>query len=272
MDSYTEILSISNKGYSIINERDIDEIYINNYNEEWIRCWDSKMDIQLTLDYFAIITYITDYYIKDDSGTMELIKAAIEDSENEPLREKLKVVKNTFLTHQQMRESEAYYRLFPSMHLADSNIGSFFVATGFNKSRFLKKLTKDEIGKTDKFRLINLDNNEDVFYIESPSIMDKYLRRPKELEAITLAQFSKRYISVKLNKDKSEDVEKVDVAHLEISEPISSDDNGINLNFIISSIPEERKALPHFIQLDGESLPGEPNFMKLRRPIALRYH
>ena len=272
LDSYTEILSISSKGYCIMNKRDIDEIYINNYNEEWIRCWDSNMDIQLTLDYFAIITYITDYYMKDDSGTMEFIKAAIKDSENEPLREKLKVVKNTFLTHRQMGESEAYYQLFPSMHLADSNIGTVFVATGFNKSRFLKKLTKDDFGKTDKCRLINLDNNEDIFYIESPSLMDKYLRRPKELEAITLAQFSIRYFSVKLNTDKSEDVEKVDLAHLENSEPIASDDNGINLNFIISHIAEERKALPHLIRLDGESLPGESNFMKLRRPIALRYH
>ena len=124
------------------NERDIDEIYINNYNEEWIRCWDSNMDIQLTMDYFAIITYITDYYMKDDTGTMEFIKAAIKDSENQPLRDKLKVVKNTFLTHRQMGESEAYYKLFPSMHLADSNIGTVFVGTGFNKSRFLKKTHK----------------------------------------------------------------------------------------------------------------------------------
>ena len=34
---------------------------------------------------------------------------------------------------------------------------------------------------------------------------DKYLRRPKELEAITLAQFSKRYFSVKMPSAKSED-------------------------------------------------------------------
>ena len=35
------------------------------------------MDIQVVLDYFAVITYVTDYYAKDDSGTMEIIKATL---------------------------------------------------------------------------------------------------------------------------------------------------------------------------------------------------
>ena len=61
LKGYNEMLSISTKGYCMVNQRDIDEIFINNYNEEWIRSWDSNMDIQLTLDYYAIITYITYY-------------------------------------------------------------------------------------------------------------------------------------------------------------------------------------------------------------------
>ena len=34
------------------------------------------MDIHITLDHFAIITYITDYMLKDDTGTMEFTKQA----------------------------------------------------------------------------------------------------------------------------------------------------------------------------------------------------
>ena len=43
------------------------------------------MDIQLTLDHFATITYIKDYLLKDDTGTMEFIKKAIKDTENQQL-------------------------------------------------------------------------------------------------------------------------------------------------------------------------------------------
>ena len=163
---------------------------------------------------------------------MEFIKAAIKDSENEPLKERLKVVKNTFLTHRQMGESEAYYRLFPAMHLADSNIGTVFVHTGFNKSRFLRKISNDEAKKVDKKRLINLENKEDTFYIETPSLRDKYLRRPKTLEALTLAQFSKRYCSV--NKVVSEEMN--DDTNLNIG---YHESNGIKEDFIISSVDDE---------------------------------
>ena len=54
------------------------------------------MKIQSTLDNFAIITYITDYMLKDDTGTIVFIKKAIKDTGNQQLKERLKIVKNTF--------------------------------------------------------------------------------------------------------------------------------------------------------------------------------
>ena len=60
--------------------------------------------------------------LKDDTGIMELIKQAIKDAENKSLRERLKIVKNTFLTHRQIGESEAYYKLFKSVKLSDSTV------------------------------------------------------------------------------------------------------------------------------------------------------
>ena len=164
INKYEESLSISFRGFTMIHKRDVDEIFINNYNKEWIHCWDSNMDIQITLDFYAIITYISDYYMKDDTGTMEFLKAAIKDTENESFKEKLKKLKNTFLTHRQMGEAEAYYRLFPSFHLSDSNAGTIFVHTGLKKSHFLKKLSEDEMKKTPESRLIDIPNREGFFY------------------------------------------------------------------------------------------------------------
>ena len=114
------------------------------------------MDIQLTLDHFAIITYITDYMLKDDTGTMEFIKKAIKDTENNQLKERLKIVKNTFLTHRQIGEAEAYYKLFPSFHLSGSNCATQFIHTGFRKNRsvFLKSLSETEAKKIPVEKLI----------------------------------------------------------------------------------------------------------------------
>ena len=76
-DVYIEALGTSTTGHSVVQKRDLDEIYINSYNIEWLRAWNGNMDIQVVLDYFAVITYVTDYYAKDDTGTMEVIKAAL---------------------------------------------------------------------------------------------------------------------------------------------------------------------------------------------------
>ena len=81
------------------------------------------MDIQIVLDYYAVITYVTDYYSKDDTGTMEVIKAALDQSDAKGLKEKIRTVSNAFLTHCQMGEAEAVYKLLPSMTLKNSNVG-----------------------------------------------------------------------------------------------------------------------------------------------------
>ena len=107
------------------------------------------MDIQLCLDFFAVITYISDYYGKDDSGTLQHIKEALKQAENESLKSKLSLVAHTFMTHRQIGESEAYFRILPHLHLKGSNIETLFVPTGFkqNRSRFLKKLSESDIHK-----------------------------------------------------------------------------------------------------------------------------
>ena len=52
------------KGSEVLLQRDIDEIFINNYNPEWIVAWNANIDIAPVYDYYGTITYITDYFTK----------------------------------------------------------------------------------------------------------------------------------------------------------------------------------------------------------------
>ena len=58
-EDYYQALRVSRNGKVIILKRSVDELWVNNYNPEWIRAWNGNMDIQLCLDFFAIVTYIT---------------------------------------------------------------------------------------------------------------------------------------------------------------------------------------------------------------------
>ena len=114
-DEYVKSLQVSNREYSVVYERDIDELYINTYNVEWMKAWNGNLDLQPCLDYFAVSTYIADYYAKADTALMQELKNVIKNSNATDIQEKMKLVANLFLTHRQIGEAEAVYRLIPSL-------------------------------------------------------------------------------------------------------------------------------------------------------------
>ena len=76
-DNYIMALKKSNKhGSTVLLKRDVDETRINNFNPEWALCWNANHDIQPGLDYFAVITYITDYWAKPDEGITQYLREA----------------------------------------------------------------------------------------------------------------------------------------------------------------------------------------------------
>ena len=99
LDEYEKALTSTKRGYKVVQQRDLTEIYINPYNIEWMRAWNANMDIQICLDYHAVITYITDYYAKADSGLMDLINSVLTQEASEDTKERMKTVANTFMTH-----------------------------------------------------------------------------------------------------------------------------------------------------------------------------
>ena len=139
---YYEALGVSKKGKIIVLKRTVQEMWVNNYNPEWILAWNGNMDIQLCLDFFAICTYITDYYTKDETGTMTHLIKAVKECHGKGQKETMRALANEFSTHRQVGESEAYYKLFPELHLTESSVKTVFVAGGFPHKRhtFLRKV------------------------------------------------------------------------------------------------------------------------------------
>ena len=262
-------------GYKIVLKRHIKEILVNSYNPNWSLAWDANLDLQICLDYFAVITYITDYFSKDDTGTLQHIKEAAKQFGRESLREKLNIIKNVFLTHRQMGEAEAIYRLLPSLHLKESNLATKFVPTGFpeNRSKFLQKLNEDNEYMSFGREVVTVDGKEDK-YVEKPSIVSKYERRDSqshpELLTLAISQFGKEY----------ESTNTVPKKYLEKLEQTLNDDDNDSDDHDDDNANERRihtskgpgKPLPRYFKLDP-SYPGEPKYMRLRtHPAALRFY
>ena len=71
-------LKTTKSGYKIVLACDVDETMINNFNLEWIRAWNGNIDIQICLDFHAVITYITDYYLKCETALVKMMKTILE--------------------------------------------------------------------------------------------------------------------------------------------------------------------------------------------------
>ena len=146
-EDYFQALSFSKRGYTIVQKRDIDEIFVNSFNIEWLKAWNGNMDLQICLDFFSVVTYITDYYSKDDTGTMKIINAALSQNECKDLKEQMKLISNTFLTSRQMGEAEAVYRLIPNMTLKGSNVTCQWVSTDplEERSKRFRKASEEQM-------------------------------------------------------------------------------------------------------------------------------
>ena len=183
-------------------KRDTEEIYINNYNNEYILAWDCNIDIQVCLDYFAVITYILDYKMKDESGTLEHIIKALKQDNSENLKKKLSLVAHTFLTHRRAGECEIMYKLFPSLLLTNSNIAVTFMPTGFkeNMSRMLQEIPENTNNESIQF--------EGKQYVVKENYYEKYLNRNEKIACITYTQFVQRYEPCPDPKKENYDMEK----------------------------------------------------------------
>ena len=161
------------KGCKMYLKRDIDEIFINNYNPEWLEAWDSNIDISIVSDFYGAITYITDYWTKDSSGLTDILTTAVKQlNKDDIMKKKCHELASVFISHRQIGEAEAYYKLFAHMNLTYSSVATIFVPTDAKneRSQFLRKQdptagkgfqVKDKSGR----------------FLEKPDLISKYQRR-----------------------------------------------------------------------------------------------
>ena len=173
------------------------------------------------------------------------------------------------MTHREMGEAEATYRLIPSMNLKGSNVTCQWVPTQPSNERSKRHRKATESQLMSDIEVYKLEGHEGFFF-EVQDIYSKYLRRPKELKSLCFAQFAKMYRSK--NSNENEDApEEEDNSETNGAESLKSE-NYLKFDFIMTfnENDDKKQALPKKIQLH-DTFPGEPKLMQKRQfPAALR--
>ena len=217
-EEYEDLIRISKRGKVLILQREVKERFVNNYNQEMLTAWDANLDLQIVVDPYAVISYIASYMNKEETQTTPFLREALFSTAGKETKERLKALKDAYITHRQVGASEAVYKVLPSLRLKDSNIACLFVVTGFpgNRSRFYQKVNDEyvedqgndneeeedvDLGSDNEYeehappesRTFEIDGREGT-YKESINVLDRYVERPKYLKTMCLAQFAISYV------------------------------------------------------------------------------
>ena len=99
----------------------------------------------------------------------------LESNPDDNTKEKMQKVATTFLSHRQIGEAEAFYKLLPDLNLKNSNVTCQWVPLGKKNERYIRMKRVEEDSKEDN-NLVKLEGVEGLWY-EQPDILSKYKRR-----------------------------------------------------------------------------------------------
>ena len=102
------------------------------------------------------------------------------------------LVANTFQTHRQIGEAEAFYKLIPNLRLKDSNVTTQWLSIGDPNevTKRLRQATEEDIKSG--MPLVTLKDKEGYYYL-TPDMMSKYLRRDENIEKVVASQYAKMF-------------------------------------------------------------------------------
>jgi hypothetical protein len=98
----------------------------------------------------------------------------LENNPDDSTKEKMKKIASTFLSHRQIGEAEAFFKLLPDLKLKNSNVSCQWLSLGRKEERY-KRMKRAAENETENKNLIKLEGVEGLWY-EQPEILSKYKR------------------------------------------------------------------------------------------------
>ena len=194
-DDLLEKLGVSEENYilairaslvtaTIFLKRNPNELRINNYNKSCLLAWRANMDIQYVLDVYACAMYIVSYISKAQRGMSELLRVACEEAKsgNSSVKQQVRDIGNKFLNAVEISAQEAVY-LALQLPMRRSSREVVFIPSSPPDERIQLLKSLDEIKEME-------DESEEI---ETGSLIKRYIKRPNNLENVTLADWTAWY-------------------------------------------------------------------------------
>ena len=169
---------------TVLHKRNVRDIRINPYGINVFEHWGANMDMQFVLDPYAAAMYVVSYMMKGQRGLSQIMDRTIKEcnEKNATVLERIRQSGNAFMNAQEICAQEAVYLLL-GLPLKQSSRDTIFINTNRREKRaFVLKSEKE---------LENLP--AESADIAKPSLIDRYVSRPADMQDLCLADFACKY-------------------------------------------------------------------------------
>ena len=168
-DYYRALSTSPDEDFQIHLRRPPNSCFINNYFAIGLEAWEANLDIQPVFNYFKAISYMCSYFSKCETESSVAMKKALEESQNDDFKERMKKVAISFLSHRQCSVQEAAYQVLSGLWLRKTFPVVTFANTNLPDKRYRICKSEEELkelpeNSTDIFKRNNLDR-----YIDRPN-------------------------------------------------------------------------------------------------------
>lgn len=165
-------------------KRDIQDIFISPFSKKILDLMRSNQNIQFVFDAYGAACYIIDYINKSNRGMSELMKNVLKEIRegNDKLQESLRKISNTFHKNSELSIQEACYNIL-QLPLSKSSEECIFIPTFPKQDRVRLVKSQETLEKLN-------ENSTDIF---EQGLIQHYCNRPRDLELLSLAEFSADY-------------------------------------------------------------------------------
>jgi hypothetical protein len=181
---------------SVFLKREVNEAFVNPYNEKILDAWGANMDIQFVLDTYACAKYCVGYILKSDGGMSKLMKATALSIKkgNFTLQQQIQKYAGIFANSSEVsaQEGAAYILGIPNTRCSRSEV---FINTAPRDDRTTILKPQEELDALE-------DDCEDI---SVKGLLDHYAQRPESLEENCLAHVAAFYQYSKSKKGRTAD-------------------------------------------------------------------
>ena len=183
-ETYLLAIRSSLNSPTIFLKRQPNELRINNYNGSCLSAWRANMDIQFVLDVYACAMYIVSYISEAQKGISEILRAACDEARkgNTTIKQQVRDIGNKFLNNVEISAQEAVYIVL-QLPMRKASRQVVFVNTSPPEERVKLLKCFSDIKEME-------DDCEEIY---ASSLLDRYAKRPAQLEQLTLADWAAWY-------------------------------------------------------------------------------